>query len=567
MAMLRMKEEGLLDCKLKPFSHILAASLFTALAQTPVISDLATTDDGYQVYFRLNGTFGVSGVYQLNGYVPDARRLSPYRLDALIRFQRDTILGPSVSGDGQTVLVNSSWLCSNLSFCGPLQSGNRAYFHQWGNPNEFTADGSASLSRNGRYVFSATGGPPNSSFASRLDDRATGAQIQIPTALRGFRNSVTNDGAVVGRFPFSNAGLALWAPNRDTQNLNVEEVVTDAAVNSIGTRIAYTSAPAGAWLYDIASGTRTQIDARASSASISNDGNRVVYVVAGTPYLYNHISGQKTPLLSRTDVSSAVIAGYGNVVAAATSSGKLFRIEIESASASEIYSALALEVSPMVSPGSWTVIRGGPFSRFEYIPLGTSTTPGLSIAPTEVEGIRVSIGMIPAPIVAIGTNWLIVQVPRRTALEAVPVLVTSPAAPSGVVATTRVVATAPVFLRTGYPRLPESDEYSIAHQNFGGRVTMSSPAVSDEVVHLYAEGLGPVDREVPDGTHNAVQPPARVTTPLNCSVDGIPVDASAYLAPFNSGLYQVDVRLPRIASARTARLVCMGASALIPVAP
>ncbi len=44
MAMLRMKEEGLLDCKLKPFSHILAASLFTALSQTPAITDLATTE-------------------------------------------------------------------------------------------------------------------------------------------------------------------------------------------------------------------------------------------------------------------------------------------------------------------------------------------------------------------------------------------------------------------------------------------------------------------------------------------------------------------------------------------
>ncbi len=301
---------------------------------------------------------------------------------------------------------------------------------------------------------------------------------------------------------------------------------------------------------------------------MSNDGNRLAFVAGGSVFLHDRITRQTTQLLPRTDVVEAIVAGRGNVVVAATSEGAIFRIDLDPVRVSEIHSALRAEVPTVVARGSWALIRGGPFFRTEILGLVQVERPGLLRAPTELMGVRVSIGFRPAPIVALGPDWMLVFVPNATPLGPVPVLVSTPSVPGGVAATTTVAVTAPAFLRTNYPRLPESDSYAIAHQGFfSSVVTETSPATSDEIVHLYATGLGPVDQNVPDATWDFLLPLPRVTTPLNCTLDGLSVEGSAYLAPWNAGLYQVDVRLPRITSAHSARLVCMGASTTIPVAP
>lgn len=218
----------------------MAVSLFTAFSQTSAITDLAVTDDGHQVYFRLNGTFGVAGVYQMDGFQPSERRLSPYRLDSDYSFLDQRISAPSMSGDGQTVLVNSAWRCRSAFFCGAAPTGNRSYLHQWGDPRELALEGVSSLSRNGRFVFHAS---PDSQTVSHLYDRTTNTDTRTSIPLRGFRNGVSDNGAVIGRAWLAIGGLALSSPNRETRNLTIEEIVTDASINSIGTHIAYTSSP------------------------------------------------------------------------------------------------------------------------------------------------------------------------------------------------------------------------------------------------------------------------------------------------------------------------------------
>ncbi len=90
---------------------------------------------------------------------------------------------------------------------------------------------------------------------------------------------------------------------------------------------------------------------------------------------------------------------------------------------------------------------------------------------------------------------------------------------------------------------------AIAHHDFSGLVTREHPAQAGEVVHAYMTGLGAVDPKQPDDTAGPVSPLARTVQPPHCFLlqgiqgDGMPV-LFAGLAPGMIGIYQVSFTLP-----------------------
>ena len=78
------------------------------------------------------------------------------------------------------------------------------------------------------------------------------------------------------------------------------------------------------------------------------------------------------------------------------------------------------------------------------------------------------------------------------------------------------------------------------HQNWSGFVNAASPARPNEVISLYATGLGPVQLAVATGASGPGNPPSLVATPFSCNV---PVPFAG-LAPGLVGFYQVSLQMP-----------------------
>jgi uncharacterized protein (TIGR03437 family) len=89
---------------------------------------------------------------------------------------------------------------------------------------------------------------------------------------------------------------------------------------------------------------------------------------------------------------------------------------------------------------------------------------------------------------------------------------------------------------------PSPSVAAIAHQNWDGLVTYTSPAHPGEIVHIWAAGLGPVSPELPAGAAApSAEPLARLVPPLLCNDSEV---LYAGLAPgYFERVYQVDLRL------------------------
>jgi uncharacterized protein (TIGR03437 family) len=94
----------------------------------------------------------------------------------------------------------------------------------------------------------------------------------------------------------------------------------------------------------------------------------------------------------------------------------------------------------------------------------------------------------------------------------------------------------------------------VAHANFDGLVSMTSPALLGESVHAYAIGLGAVDPPIALGAATPADPLSRVVGGISCVASegfgsngptgpDVPV-SYAGLAPGLIGYYQIDLQLP-----------------------
>ena len=214
------------------------------------IQDLATTDDGQQLYFsssyRLKGT-AEPGYPKIFRYVAERGFQLFRQLELLIQspgldpnfFQAER---PSISGDGRVLAYTASRNCVGGSHCIGF-----IYHQGWvaglGGPDRYVESGTPTLSPDGRYVLAAVA---ENQFAP-LHTAWINLSQPATTSLESF--SVIGD----GRQALGNGGVALLTDaqgpllwNRgNIQRLSFTVAPVQGRLSNAADKIVYEAAPAG----------------------------------------------------------------------------------------------------------------------------------------------------------------------------------------------------------------------------------------------------------------------------------------------------------------------------------
>jgi len=216
--------------------------------------------------------------------------------------------------------------------------------------------------------------------------------------------------------------------------------------------------------------------------------------------------------------------------------------------AGEIYRVEAAEAPPM---GVTSAVNGASFesglvagSLATLFTTGVVTAPGITVAPSlplprALAGIAVTISGRDAPLYGVanvnGQEQINVQVPFETAGNVATVVVTrgGQAAPA-LEAPLRAVQPGIFVASDGTAILVRARDD-----------TLAAPVRRQELVYLYATGLGAVDNPPQTGAASPLFPLAAVRAAVSVSLGGLPCDVQfAGLAPGLVGVYQVNFRIP-----------------------
>jgi uncharacterized protein (TIGR03437 family) len=540
----------------------LAASLISALAQTPVITDLATTDDGFHIYFRINDFPEVGGIYRLSENRLEPIFLDPPR-DTFSPLTRRRYISPTVSANGQTVVGQFDFHCSGGSQCIPRPSYFSAVVMQRGHVST-SAGGFGSLSANGRFLFHAGTRVSigiNEQTRHLRDLGPNGDDIDTGLAPETFRYAVTDDGRVINRGTSGSSGAVIWSRESGMRRLIVPYPIADAAINAWGTFVAVQAAPQGIALLDLSSSALLPISESGTRVSFASVAGRVVFIENGRAFDYD-IASRRRRQLYPGEVTDVVESTNGNVAYVVNEQSQIVRIELPSLESRIVYTRLrglfTSTATEVIVPGSLFPLRG---------PLPVQSAQASFPLPTELGGVRVTIGGVPAPIVSVEPSGLVFQVPQSLSADTVTVDITVDRARLTTGFTAAVRQRDARFLPATFPSA--GGQPAVYHEGFTGVVTEASPARSYETVHLYGVAFGSVDAAIPDGLPVPSSPPARVTDPPRCTLSRFPDPAvDIALAPGFAGIYQINVTIPRNVSVFTSQLSCGGSAlASIAVAP
>jgi uncharacterized protein (TIGR03437 family) len=171
---------------------------------------------------------------------------------------------------------------------------------------------------------------------------------------------------------------------------------------------------------------------------------------------------------------------------------------------------------------------------------GTAVATGNSVVPDTLAGVTVLVGSAPGGLFYLSANQINLLIPNSLGPGTYSIRVVRDGVSSPAV---------PIVVQQVAPGLfSASPGFAVAEHADGTPVTVAAPAVPGEVVVLYATGLG---RTQPDPSDRAVATSAAPIVnyaTFQMLLDGIAIDPSlveyAGVAPFNAGLYQVNVMLP-----------------------
>jgi uncharacterized protein (TIGR03437 family) len=171
---------------------------------------------------------------------------------------------------------------------------------------------------------------------------------------------------------------------------------------------------------------------------------------------------------------------------------------------------------------------------------GTAGASGRTDVPNSLAGVTVLFGRVPVGILYVSSNQINFLIPNSLTPGTYSVAVVRDGIGSQSV---------PVSVQEVAPGLFTSEPgFAVALHSDGSPVTADSPAVPGEVVMFYATGFGrtapdPTDRSIAQSVATIIHSPD-----FQVRLDGVGIPASLVqyvgLAPFNAGLYQVNVRLP-----------------------
>jgi uncharacterized protein (TIGR03437 family) len=524
-------------------------------------SDLATNDDGSQLYFssamRLRGSQentypkifrysnGTFELYRQMDPLPSGRGAF-YRLG-----------GASVSGDGTVVGYGGYAPCFGGSSCiGVVES--EGVIVRPGKPDKVFSDGSVWVSADRQFALGASDCSDSRGLNcwARVIDLATD-DTTILTDLH-----VVGDGrqtlADNGKLVLSSASMRKFVLRTASSQLELQipDTASLVRVNRRATTIVYEDGTNNfRWLiaYDLASGNQNRLaTVRASGYQsptfrpwLTSDGSKVVFLAADyrgimQAFLINTDGSNLKQLTNDSHgILDVTISGFGNVIYASTATAGLLRIDLPSLATTELAPS-----SPLVTAN--TALVPGSLAELSGIGLGGVTT--------------LHVGDLSAPIYSVSDTALVFQVPWEASTTPATRVDTGGQSPFETAITTPVRTLSPAFL----PFFEDGLTPLVAlHQDFGSLVSRASPALPGEIIHAFAVGLGPVDGTVQTGVPapiNAELQSAQI--PLACSLTllrGAQADVAVLfqgLAPGFVGLYQLDLSIPSSVSDYIGYITC-----------
>ncbi|MBK5294878.1 MAG: hypothetical protein JJE04_24770 [Acidobacteriia bacterium] len=207
-------------------------------------------------------------------------------------------------------------------------------------------------------------------------------------------------------------------------------------------------------------------------------------------------------------------------------------------------SAPAISPGGIVSAASFTpgpLAPGGIISIFgSSLSQGTNPAPAFPL-PTELGGTRVASGGVNAPLFFGSPGQVNLMLPytltpntshqlalRRSGQFPIAEIIVADAQPGLFTVST-----------SGQGAIVHGTDQSVV-------VDANRPATRGDVVVIFCEGLGAVDGPVTAGAQTSASPLLRTTLPLRVTIGGLDAEVSfAGLAPFFSGLYQINVTVPQ----------------------
>jgi uncharacterized protein (TIGR03437 family) len=294
-------------------------------------------------------------------------------------------------------------------------------------------------------------------------------------------------------------------------------------------------------------------------ASLSADGSQVAFLYGNNRQVYL-VGSDGKGLRQITSLPEAVhevaLSGDGKVAFAVTVQNRIVRIDVASATSTEIVAAIPYVTNPFsqVGRGSLSTVTGAGFA--------TGTAQATAPYPASLGGVQVSIGGRAAGIAAVSPTSLSYGVPWDAPIGVFEVEIESAsAAASPLVPGVEVTSFPPESYTTIAPGTPFMQV--AVHEDFSSLVSVASPARPGEVLHLYAHDLGPVSPAPPAGLPAPLRPVSALTVSLACTlraepgVVSVPVEVLfAGLGPTLTGVFQVDVRMPAVFTSDLGALLC-----------
>jgi len=301
-----------------------------------------------------------------------------------------------------------------------------------------------------------------------------------------------------------------------------------------------------------------------ANGAVAVDGNTVYFLEQGTSsttmILQAFDATTFAPISSRTinvgtiipnstNITRLIPCGHGRLAFGV--GNQVFVVyPAGSAPATPASSANALTNAASGAPGA---AEGSLVSLYgtNLVPSGTLAVATTLPLPTELDGVSVTIGGRPVPILAIantnGTAQINFQMPFGLAGHGnLPMVVNNGGILSSPVQIQVLPAQPGVFLVNG--------KGALFHSNFS-YITSSSPASRGEEIIIYCTGLGAVSPQVEAGSAAPAAPLAKSAKP-QVMIGNLPAQvAFSGLAPGLAGLYQLNVIVPQNAQAGSTQLV------------
>jgi uncharacterized protein (TIGR03437 family) len=488
-----------------------------------------------------------------------------------------SLIAPDVSSDGATVALTGVRFCNFSDICVTEAEEFQSTIYMSGQTS-LTASGSASLSRNGRFVLlrSSIGGLPVPSKMQLLDLQTSQlTQYQGAWLPPGIRHQVANDGTLVVQGFLGGISLA--------QNGQLGTIVSTNAtkpiINDAGTLVVYeSSSPQALRLsaYAVATGSSTDLvtdsaDSPGFAASISDDATLIAFLYGKNRQAYI-IHSDGTGMHQITNFTEPVteieLSGDGSIAFAVTASNRLVRVDVGSTQPTEIVPATPYTNVPSdsgflsfvesyraeVSRGSVVSITGSGFAA--------DTEIAQPPFPLSLGGVELHVNGSPVPIAGVSPTSINYPVPWDLPDAPVDVEVwAASAAASPFVSGFEVGPAAPNTI----VNQPPGPFFLIAvHQDFSSLISPASPAHSGEIIHLYAKDLGAVNPPPPAGLPAPLAPLALLVPPMSCFLNA-DTDPNATdpvnvlfvgLAPELLNVFQVDLQLPASFPGNPSRLLC-----------